>query len=576
MYLSSHHPIRALMRSISTAGVDHCYSWVAAHDHTHTCHIYTTPESPPSTSGLHPSGTLTPPILSSNDGVKKSTQATTTLHALVNLKTSSLRLFPLSVSAEDAIDASSPDSPGPSSSPAPILPHDAPHCIEFQYDCDAPRVRISLDVYSRKRPDGKSNKTTVYSGEFEGGFGKALRVEDGATLELSLILASLQREGVMMRQKEAAEKEKKEKEKKEKETEKQKAANATTGGDGPDEAAGDSPAGENQAGANNAASDSELETSPGAVGTSAGATGHDATAASRRRLSAFAFNKKRHQRSDVSGPALRVVDVDAVTEPSAAGTNGGTGAVTGKKDEKEKDDVNVRVSIMLEALDERGRSLRSANIQTTRLVIVRAGNAATATSADSRHWTVQVVRRDATIGAHTFRLHDIYGLSSSKSAAAAPTASESTSSPVTTYPPTAAAVDAANDAANEMSSECVLCLSSPREVVLLPCRHLVACKDCALNMVEYGAGGQLVQPTEETVAPAPATGAGGDVDLEAGLAAGGAGAAGGGSGSGDATPNPAVVAAATFPAAAPPPRPHRRRRRAKGWQCPVCRQRESF
>jgi hypothetical protein len=44
-----------------------------------------------------------------------------------------------------------------------------------------------------------------------------------------------------------------------------------------------------------------------------------------------------------------------------------------------------------------GRPLASPNSQTTRLVIVRAGNPSNETEEDTRHWTVQVVRRDATV-----------------------------------------------------------------------------------------------------------------------------------------------------------------------------------
>lgn len=102
---------------------------------------------------------------------------------------------------------------------------------------------------------------------------------------------------------------------------------------------------------------------------------------------------------------------------------------------------------------------------------------------------------------------------------------------------------AVENAEDDPSSECLLCLSSPREVVLLPCRHLVACKECALNMVEFGAGGHITQ-TEEPVANAE----GGDAPGEGA----------------DAAPTPATPAVLT---------PTRRKRKAKGWFCPVCRQR---
>jgi len=205
--------------------------------------------------------------------------------------------------------------------------------------------------------------------------------------------------------------------------------------------------------------------------------------------------------------------------------------------------------------------LKSVNSQTTRLVIIRAGHAATETEPDSRHWTVQVVRRDATIGSHTFRLQDIYGLSSNSNTSALPASEGPDALAPMTYPPgpTSAVAPNANDV-EDVSGECILCLSSPREVVLLPCRHLVACKECAINMVEYGAGERLVHSTAEEPeataarsadavegeAPAEGSGTNGDV--------------------GEGT------VATTAPVAAPILRPSRRKKRAKGWYCPICRQ----
>jgi hypothetical protein len=101
------------------------------------------------------------------------------------------------------------------------------------------------------------------------------------------------------------------------------------------------------------------------------------------------------------------------------------------------------------------------------------------------------------------------------------------------------------------SAECLLCLSSQREVVLIPCRHLVACKECALNMVEFGAGGNLTHNTEPAV-PIPAAIADGGNATTPGT-------------------GPSEPAAPVVPAATP-----RRKRKAKGWFCPVCRQRTSL
>jgi len=167
---------------------------------------------------------------------------------------------------------------------------------------------------------------------------------------------------------------------------------------------------------------------------------------------------------------------------------------------------------------------------------------------DTRQWMVKVVKREATIGLHTFHLHEIYGLATGSNSSAPATA------PNHTYPPTGTGEDeeAHAQAYDFAGTECVLCLSEPREVVLLPCRHLVACKDCAINMIEFGAGGTLTHNEEGVAVPAntitsaaTAGTTGGDTDLEAGQVA------------------PAVAPIAP-----------RRKRKAKGWFCPVCRQRE--
>ena len=130
----------------------------------------------------------------------------------------------------------------------------------------------------------------------------------------------------------------------------------------------------------------------------------------------------------------------------------------------------------------------------TYLHVVRLGQAPASGEEDTRPWVVKVVKREATvcpskyilslpgltlcgqIGLHTFHLHEIYGLSSATAPTPAPAS----------YPPTS--TPAPEDAYDFAGTECVLCLSEPREVVLLPCRHLVACKECAINMIEFGAG----------------------------------------------------------------------------------------
>lgn len=273
----------------------------------------------------------------------------------------------------------------------------------------------------------------------------------------------------------------------------------------------------------------------------------------------FHFRKRNQDR--VAGPALAVVDAEVVTTTPAPVQEGKD---KDKESKVEEIEDGVKVTIRLVALDEEGKPLSSPNEQGTYLHVVRLGGAPADGEEDARPWVVKVVKREATIGPHTFHLHEIYGLSSQSSAATQPTAPLPTvavSSPTTTetdghtYPPTTTASPTLPAPTivreDEPSSECLLCLSSPREVVLLPCRHLVACKECAINMVEFGAGGQITQPEE--AAPA----------------------AEGGAAEGEQANGDGAAAPAGIPAV-PTVQTGRRKRKAKGWFCPVCRQRTFF
>ena len=255
----------------------------------------------------------------------------------------------------------------------------------------------------------------------------------------------------------------------------------------------------------------------------------------------FHFRKRNQDR--VAGPALAVVDAESTITPPNEGKD--------KESKVEDMEEGVKVTIRLVALDEQGKALSSPNEQGTYLHVVRLGATPADGEEDARPWVVKVVKREATIGPHTFHLHEIYGLSCQSSVTTQPTASPlptTAGSPTTTeadghtYPPTTTAPPVRED---EPSSECLLCLSSPREIVLLPCRHLVACKECAINMVEFGAGGQITQPEE--AAPA----------VEGEQATG-------------------SEAATTTPPPVTTGQNGRRKRRAKGWFCPVCRQRTCF
>ncbi|KAJ6470077.1 hypothetical protein C8R47DRAFT_1149386 [Mycena vitilis] len=424
------------------------------------------------------------------------TTPTTTLQALVNLRRPTLRLSPLA--------------------PADgVTLKDAPHLLEFQFDCAAPKCGVHVHVLlPPAHPDAPAHggALQVFDAVVEGGFARALGPADAAVIEL----ARFERTPVV--------------------------AVAPAAASAPSAPAASTPA-----------------------------------AHERKRFTPFHFRRRNNASTNtpatpatpVAGAALAVVEGDKKED-------GG---------EHEDDDKSVRVTIRLVALDAEGRELDSPNEQTVYLVVGRLGAPRVATPAvaavsgsdapageeakekdaaakepdadpdmDARPWLVRVVKREAMIGPHTFQLHEIYGLSS----AAAPTPAPSAGSPAT-YPPQPPADD-------PPERECLLCLSSPREVVLLPCRHLVACRPCAVNMVEFGAGGAIVAeaPAEEAepAAAAPAEGA----DTAASPADGEAGAA-----EGDA-PAAAPTPATPAPAAAPTPTTTRRKRKAKGWFCPVCRQ----
>ncbi|KAF7984682.1 hypothetical protein HWV62_12962 [Athelia sp. TMB] len=396
---------------------------------------------------------------------KESSQPTTTLQALVNLKRPTLRLTPLTAEEGEGEHEH----------------HE--HGLEFEYDCDAPRCGIYVSVLlPHDHPDAPAAPTPapasasptpgfarvlVFEHVVDGGFGRHLTLEEGAMLELARY---------------------------------------------------DRPPG---------------SPSTPAVSTAPALAPRPADRKSRR-FTNFHIRKR--------GPALAVVDAaPAATEASAPEVH-----------VQDKDDTGVKVHIRLAALDAAGAPLPARNEQGTYLHVVRMlPPGASESERDAKPWVVKVVKREAAIGPHTFQLHEIYGLSAQSSV--------STPDAAHTYPPTRE---------EEPQSECLLCLSAPRAVVLLPCRHLVACRECALNMVEFGAGGAIVQPEAEAAGP-------------------GADGAGEGEGEGAGTgsvnvlvahlvgaPSPAAGTTANVGPAAQA-QAARRKRKAKGWFCPVCRQRAS-
>lgn len=375
---------------------------------------------------------------------------------------------------------------------------DAPtthHGIEFEYDLDAARGKVVLEAIS---PDPDTPPILIYETTVDGGFAKYVTLEDNVAFELAKL-------------------------------EQHKA-----------------PA---------------PEAPPPAIEVTAPpSNSNPPVPAAKKRFSAFPFRKKRAR---AAGPAVAVVDAQTPA-PALVNAEGQPAPKTEERSADEDDEGGVRVRIRIEALDETDKPLAAPNAQTTYLHIVRLKSTPSAPAEgeeapaeedpSTAHWMVKVVKREATIGLHTFHLHEIYGLASSASSTA----------PSHSYPPNADDTTAqATQTYDFAGTECVLCLSEPREVVLLPCRHLVACKDCALNMIEFGAGGQVTQPTEDGAAPAAPTTPGANPNATEGeLEAGLAGQQG------------ATVAGAATPAVTPAT--PRRKRKAKGWFCPVCRQRESI
>ncbi|KAI9438588.1 hypothetical protein H4582DRAFT_1949601 [Lactarius indigo] len=471
---------------------------------------------------------------------KETIQPTTTLQALVNLKRPTLKLSPVTLQPSE----------DPSEDPANAESHNN-HALEFEYDCDAPKCNITVQVIVSNHSSLSENldRITVYESSTEGGFGRLLTLEDGATIELGRF--EHMGHGVPV-----ADAEK---------TPKADKAVVTT-------------------------EVSEVSEAPTqTIVTTPAPTLENQENARRRRFAALHF-RRRAQNQSVSGPALAVLDNDA-----AAATEEG-----------------VRIAIRLVALDELGKELSSVNRQMTYLHVIRFGPQVP-DGEDNRPWVVKVVKREATIGSHTFHLHEIYGLSSTSTSVQPTTAPDATPIAAHTYPPTVP-VPPTED---EPSSECLVCLSSPREVVLLPCRHLVACKECAINMVEFGAGGAIThaeepattaeaQPAETAEAPptaddsVPPASAGEEISVPAETTtrdgeadhlsnppatdASQAPVEPVGDSTPEASSSPPPPMASAMPAQATPnvhpiapvpPNP-RRKRRAKGWFCPVCRQRKSF
>src|SRR6266702_185968 len=251
-------------------------------------------------------------------------QPTTTLQALVNLKRPTLKLSPVTLQPSE----------DPSEDPANAESHNN-HALEFEYDCDAPKCSITVQVIvsNQSSPSENPDRITVYESVTEGGFGRLLTLEDGATIELG-------RFEHMAHSVPVADAEK-------------------------------SPKGDKTVVTTEVSEVSEVP--PRTIVTPTPIpTPENQENARKRRFVALHF-RRRAQNQSVSGPALAVLDNDA-----AAATEEG-----------------VRIAIRLVAHDELGKELSSVNRQMTYLHVIRFGSQVT-DGEDNRPWVVKVVKREAT------------------------------------------------------------------------------------------------------------------------------------------------------------------------------------
>jgi hypothetical protein len=263
---------------------------------------------------------------------------------LVNLKRPTLRLSPLTIHPSD----------DPSDDPPNVEMH-SNHALEFEYDCDAPKCSITVQVIvpsNEPNPSGDSGpsnqRITVYDSVFDGGFGRLLKLEDGATIELGRFEHMPHGTPVV-------------------------------------DVNQSSPKVDKRSVTTEPLEPPEL---PSQQNPTPSPTPENQENARKRRFTALHFRRRSQNRS-VSGPALAVLDHDAT-----AGTE-----VEDKEKEMQSDD-GVRVVIQLIAFDDSGKELSSINRQSTYLHVVRLGSPVT-NGEDTRPWVVKVVKREATASIFT-------------------------------------------------------------------------------------------------------------------------------------------------------------------------------
>lgn len=176
----------------------------------------------------------------------------------------------------------------------------------------------------------------------------------------------------------------------------------------------------------------------------------------------------------------------------------------------------LKLAIVVEALDENGRPYAEPNLQTTYLRLTslpikstavvgqtdetfvignddeashplspstgRASTPSTTTAPmPARLWTAHVEGQEAEIGPHRFQLQELYGLSTRPPPVqvAPPVTSVDEDGTVEVEAPLLDLTGATGT--DSLGSECLICLSSPTNTLLLPCTHGL-CLDCSIQL----------------------------------------------------------------------------------------------
>ncbi|CAO1618111.1 unnamed protein product [Sympodiomycopsis kandeliae] len=161
----------------------------------------------------------------------------------------------------------------------------------------------------------------------------------------------------------------------------------------------------------------------------------------------------------------------------------------------------LKLAVVVEALDENGQPFPEPNLQTTYLRLTSlpirsppnsnaAGNESlsnemsggqASSSTTNRLWTAHVEGQEAEIGSHRFQLQELYGLSSRPPPIQVDTSADGVAAAGGTTEDAGPVIDVDN--MGNVGSECLICLSSPTNTLLLPCTHGL-CLDCSIQLKE--------------------------------------------------------------------------------------------